>query len=179
MLYKPNYCSNCGEKIDRIEWFPWTSRRFCEVCETDHKFYEWLPKFLLIFFGLVGIFGFGSYLKSGENQVSGSLKQTSSADIAGKPANTGNVSPNLSQPNIQAQNLKPLPESAPLKTSVAAEKPKPPTQTADKQTETVYFCGAQTKKGNPCSRRVKGGGRCWQHQGQPAMLSQAELIAVQ
>ena len=43
--------------------------------------------------------------------------------------------------------------------------------------ETVYFCGAQTKKGTPCTRRVKGGGRCWQHQGQPAMLPPEKLIA--
>ncbi|WP_208810027.1 DUF3157 family protein [Riemerella anatipestifer] len=25
------------------------------------------------------------------------------------------------------------------------------------------YCGAPTKKGGPCSRRVSGGGRCWQH----------------
>ncbi|MEC5395654.1 DUF3157 family protein [Bergeyella sp. RCAD1439] len=25
------------------------------------------------------------------------------------------------------------------------------------------YCGAPTKKGGPCSRRVAGGGRCWQH----------------
>jgi len=25
------------------------------------------------------------------------------------------------------------------------------------------ICGATTKKGGSCSRRVKGGGRCWQH----------------
>lgn len=25
------------------------------------------------------------------------------------------------------------------------------------------ICGARTKSGRPCQRRVKGGGRCWQH----------------
>jgi hypothetical protein len=43
--------------------------------------------------------------------------------------------------------------------------------------EKVYFCGAQTKKGTLCSRRVKNGGRCWQHEGQPALLPQEKLIA--
>jgi len=43
--------------------------------------------------------------------------------------------------------------------------------------ETVYFCGAPTKKGTPCSRRVRGGGRCWQHQGQNAMLPPEKLTA--
>lgn len=27
----------------------------------------------------------------------------------------------------------------------------------------VGTCGARTQKGTPCKRRVKGGGRCWQH----------------
>jgi hypothetical protein len=41
--------------------------------------------------------------------------------------------------------------------------------------EPVYFCGAETKKGTPCSRRVKGGGRCWQHEGKVAMLPDKQL----
>jgi len=45
--------------------------------------------------------------------------------------------------------------------------------------EAVYYCGAQTKKGTPCSRRVKGGGRCWQHAGQPAMLPPEKLLISQ
>jgi len=29
--------------------------------------------------------------------------------------------------------------------------------------EIVTLCGAPTKSGRPCQRRVRGGGRCWQH----------------
>jgi hypothetical protein len=36
--------------------------------------------------------------------------------------------------------------------------------------ETVSICGAMTKKGTPCQRRVHGTGRCWQHQGMPAAI---------
>ena len=43
--------------------------------------------------------------------------------------------------------------------------PQPPTIEDD-----VYICGARTKKGTPCSRRVHGPVRCWQHKGSPAML---------
>jgi len=42
-------------------------------------------------------------------------------------------------------------------------------------TEEVYTCGARTKKGTPCSRRVHGPVRCWQHKGMPAMLPQDKL----
>ena len=40
----------------------------------------------------------------------------------------------------------------------------------------VYVCGARTKKGTPCSRRVHGPTRCWQHKGLPAMLPNEKLI---
>jgi hypothetical protein len=42
--------------------------------------------------------------------------------------------------------------------------------------EEVYICGARTKKGKPCSRRVHGAVRCWQHKGMPAMLPTEKLI---
>ena len=42
--------------------------------------------------------------------------------------------------------------------------------------EIVYICGARTKKGAPCSRRVHGPVRCWQHKGAPAMLPQDKLL---
>jgi len=41
--------------------------------------------------------------------------------------------------------------------------------------EEVYICGARTKKGRPCSRRVHGPMRCWQHKGEKAMLQQEKL----
>jgi hypothetical protein len=37
-------------------------------------------------------------------------------------------------------------------------------------TDDVYLCGARTKKGTPCSRRVHGPVRCWQHKGMSPML---------
>jgi hypothetical protein len=42
--------------------------------------------------------------------------------------------------------------------------------------EVVSICGARTKKGTPCQRRVRGTGRCWQHLGRPAMLPPEKLI---
>jgi len=42
--------------------------------------------------------------------------------------------------------------------------------------EDVYLCGARTKKGTPCSRRVHSPARCWQHKGMPAMLPQEKLL---
>jgi hypothetical protein len=42
--------------------------------------------------------------------------------------------------------------------------------------EQIYTCGARTRKGTPCSRRVHGPVRCWQHKGMPPMLPQEKLL---
>jgi len=42
--------------------------------------------------------------------------------------------------------------------------------------EQTYTCGARTKKGTPCSRRVHGPIRCWQHKGAKAMLPLEKLV---
>jgi hypothetical protein len=42
--------------------------------------------------------------------------------------------------------------------------------------EQTYSCGAKTKKGTPCSRRVHGPVRCWQHKGAVAMMPQEKLL---
>ena len=42
--------------------------------------------------------------------------------------------------------------------------------------EVVYVCGARTKKGTPCQRRVRGPGRCWQHRGLQAILPPSKLV---
>ena len=54
--------------------------------------------------------------------------------------------------------------------SSATSTPQPPAAP-----EQLYTCGARTKKGTPCSRRVHGPVRCWQHKGAPAMLPQEKL----
>jgi hypothetical protein len=43
--------------------------------------------------------------------------------------------------------------------------------------EPGYICGARTKKGTPCRRRVHvAGERCYQHKGMPAMVALEKLI---
>jgi len=44
--------------------------------------------------------------------------------------------------------------------------------------ELPYICGARTKKGTPCKRRVHfAGERCYQHKGMPAILPLDKLVA--
>jgi hypothetical protein len=190
MFYKPTYCCHCGEKIDREKWGIKDSRRFCESCASEFVFKEWIPR-VIVFGGILGLlFGFGALLRKTEKPLNVTASQTPAASNPAQnqqksqqflsnanvqtsvsPSNAANnaalqtQSQNSSDPN-RAQNLR-------LQTSA---------KSADKQNappEAVYFCGAQTKKGTPCSRRVKGGGRCWQHAGQAALLPPEKLLISQ
>ncbi len=88
---------------------------------------------------------------------------------------TGSISrPTASDPPliIERRDLSPAPAAATGKETereLAGER-------LPGREETVYICGARTKKGTPCSRRVRDANRCWQHRGKPAMLPAAKLI---
>lgn len=182
MFYKPNHCCHCGDKIDRIEWHVWTNRRFCELCETEFVFDDWSRRIVPLVFLITGLFGLGAYFRRPEPPLvietapavrtvpehsqtrPAAAEKEARADTAA-PADAGQGSASNDGPGPAV----PPPASArPAPTPPVRQKePGPP----------VYFCGAETRKGNPCSRKVRGGGRCWQHVGREAMLPETELLA--
>ena len=170
MPFRPKFCANCGEKIERVDWGLFTSRRFCPICETEFKGQDLMPRAIVGLGLLIGVFGFGSYLKSG-TATSNSLAIRQPAKIAEKQPPTNAASP---QPAMVDQAT---PQTTDARTSVT--KPLPlaaqpllnaARKNASEKNEPYYYCGAETKKGTPCTRRVKGNTRCYQHQGMPAML---------
>jgi hypothetical protein len=172
MPYKPKFCCQCGEKIEQVDRKWLASRRFCELCATDYGVYDKIPLFLVVVSVLFGLFGVGSYFRTAEKTLNVAPNQfVSVAQNANKvETNRANRTPQVSSntsvpPSVQAKT-----ENVPAKQNLKTEQIQTPAQ------EAVYFCGAPTKKGTPCSRRVKNGGRCWQHEGQQAMLPQEKLI---
>ena len=173
MQYKPNFCCECGGKIDRAEPDYWTSGRFCDVCVESRKFVEWKSTGVLIGGLVFLVIGFGFYLNSSSSPELTGAKNLSTRNIrsASNHQSAENVNfnsaalPNKPVTSVGIENSPP----------VAAKTEKSASPTIISDTEKVYFCGARTKKGTPCSRRVKGGGRCWQHQGMPAMLPEKDL----
>lgn len=170
MFYTPKFCCNCGEKIERIDWKLWTSRRFCDVCAIEKQGYELLPRAIVGFALLFGIFGIGSYLyekqpasKSLQNvAVSPGLKRELVGGSKGQPAQRDVR--NLEVGKNEAQAAEP-PAVVSRDPKASKEQPRIRRTASD---EAVFFCGAMTKKGKPCSRRVKSSNeRCWQHAGQP------------
>ena len=128
--YRPNFCSECGEKIVRLRWRIWTSRRFCDKC-------------------------FRRFLKMHLSQrACVTLVLLCLGILIGRGC-----------------RREPPPLVIQRTASAPTQNPSPPVTI-----EQTYLCGAKTKKGTPCSRRVHGPVRSWQHKGAAAMLPQEKLI---
>lgn len=185
MFYTPNFCGECGDKIDPNGGKFWTRRRFCENCESDFKWQKWLPGIWIAAGTLGVVYGFGSYLQKPEKPVNSLITSNTSA-ASNKNRNTQNqTNPQiLTTGSVQSSEQKTAANNSAVQPNVqtssgqkpAAGKQSPPDNRQNPPSEAVYICGAQTKKGTPCLRRVKGGGRCWQHTGQPAILPPEKLL---
>ena len=142
-MYRPNFCSECGTKIVRLHWHPWTSRRFCDTCARQLR-KERLQLPLLVAALLIGVgFVTGRALRPKPPPL---IIQRSATSPLAKSDGAG------AHASSDANSAAPLTE------------------------EVVYICGARTKKGTPCSRRVHQPARCWQHKGMPAMLPAEKLL---
>jgi hypothetical protein len=149
-LYKPNFCCECGEPVQRPRRRVWTSRHFCHACAP--RFRRTGLKRALLLASALFLPGF---------LLGRLLRPTPPPLVIERGAQT--VAPLLPAP----PKAQPRPAYGPDGT--ANERPTEPE-------EVVYICGARTKKGTPCQRRVRGPGRCWQHRGKPAMLPPSKLV---
>ena len=188
MLYRPKYCCSCGEAIERTEWRVFTSRRFCELCETEHVLADWSGRLAGLILVLVGLIGFGGYLLSPAERIeirrpnSSLLSLKPNAAEAGSSANAANRAddgkhgPAADRSPVGEAPVANPPESREVTSGKTSRGPVVNGRTQMAASEPVFYCGAETKKGAPCSRKVKGGGRCWQHKGRKAVLPKEKLL---
>jgi hypothetical protein len=146
---KANFCAECGERLSRKSWRARLRSRLCENCARRLGS-------LAAFRGLAGLlltaaaaYGFGRYLRPAPPPL---IIQR----VANSPLPDGPVDLNAANP------------TTPRPAEVS------PRETAEDQ---VYICGARTKKGTPCRRRVHfAGERCFQHKGMTAMVPLEKLV---
>lgn len=151
-MYKPNFCAECGTKVLRLRWHFWTSRKFCDACARKLRNAR-LMRPILVGLALI-ISGY----------VTGRSRRPAPPPLT--------IIRRADSPLGDAQ----APHPSTL-TPAAAQSGSASTQnSAAIVEEDVYLCGARTKKGTPCSRRVQAPRRCWQHKGMPAMLPQEKLL---
>ena len=174
MLFRPSFCAHCGERIDRPEWFPWTSRRFCQVCEIEFKGQDLIPRAIVGLGIIFGLFGIGGYIRSGAptsdlqalKQPKRVVEQPSQAAKAPVPETL------VSRPESYATVVTGQPEQSNVSSTLGKQNDPASLKSKPVANEPIYYCGAETKKGTPCTRRVKGNTRCFQHVGMPSMASE-------
>jgi len=164
IVFRPKFCVNCGEKIVRDEWHFWTSGRFCELCEIEFQGREigWRIACVLAVAGIAAAgFAFVAPERPPDTKlVASTVRAAEPRSLVGRPE----------APTRQERNKeRPAPSQAPPAGVAIEQKP------VLAASEPIYMCGAETKKGTPCTRKVKGNVRCWQHKGMPAILSAKEL----
>lgn len=163
MFYKPKYCNECGEKIVRTDWSIKHSRQFCDLCQTEHQVTDWVHRGSALLVPVLLIGCMFAFFKSGTpNDARQTRNLTSPAVKKDVPAQTG-ISPAESRRTEETQpNTSTVKTPAPTATA-PGEFQEQRARTVKSSEERVYYCGAPTKKGTPCSRRVKTPGYCWQH----------------
>jgi hypothetical protein len=169
MLYRPNFCCHCGEKIARARWTPLTSRRFCDFCEIEQKQHDLIPRATIVIAVLFGAAGLTAYLgRSGESDAS-SARPAARVSQLRRDVQSKAVSPGAVANTELSSADRSGTEEPDANANIGVPNAKQRNVAANSSTEPVYYCGALTKKRTPCTRRVKTKGRCWQHAGQPAV----------
>jgi len=163
-MYRPNFCADCGERVLRERWRVWTSRSFCPACEK--RFGRAWVRPLVACCLLAGVaFATGRLMRPAPPPLTIERRELPMpALLAHQSRGPSSQQGSPSQPAPQTQTPA---QYGPDGTTM--ERPTDPF-------EVVSICGARTRKGTPCSRRVRGTGRCWQHRGKPAMLPASKLI---
>jgi hypothetical protein len=163
-VYQPNFCAECGERVVRERWRVWMSGRFCDDCGRRFRVRRiYAPLGLCaVLLGAGFVAGRAGrpaqpplvVIKGGAVDAHATHGKAET-DARGHAASSGAVTAKASSASEGADGT-------------AGERPTDPA-------EVVSICGARTKKGTPCSRRVRGTGRCWQHRGRSAILPPAKL----
>ncbi len=154
-MYKPNFCAECGTKVLRLRWHVWTSRKFCNDCARRFRKARVTGPLLMGLALIISGYVAGRSRRPApppltiERRADSPLSDLGDPRKSSPPAGTVQSGPGFTD---NKNSLSPTAE------------------------EDVYLCGARTKKGTPCSRRVHAPVRCWQHKGAPAMLPQEKLL---
>jgi hypothetical protein len=147
---KANFCAECGERLSQKGWRARFRSRLCANCARRMGSFATFRGLAGLLLTAAAAYGFGRYLRPAPPPL---IIQR----LASSPLPDGPIDFN------PANAAGPKPASA-----------SPSETAADDQ---VYICGARTKKGAPCRRRVHvAGERCFQHKGMAAMVALDKLV---
>ena len=163
-VYRPNFCCECGERVARARRRFWAGGRFCDACVRRFRRRRLVAPLALSALLAGSLFMLG---RASRPAAPAAVLERGALDLSRLPAPADASRRQDSKREGAPPASKPEPSYGPDGT--ANERPTDPA-------EVVYVCGARTKKGTPCQRRVRGPGRCWQHRGMPAILPPSKLV---
>ena len=149
-----NFCVECGERLARKGWRARLGGRLCNHCEQRLGTLTSFRSLIAIALIAVAAFTIGKYLRPSPPPLI--IQRAANSPLADAPVGFEPTPRTTKEAN---------------KTGRAESLPVPG---AD---DVVYICGARTKKGTPCHRRVHAAGeRCFQHKGMAAILPLEKLV---
>src|SRR6185369_14245922 len=98
MLYRPNFCCNCGEKIERAEWKLTSSRKFCDLCQTEFRYRDLGLKAAGVVGLLISIAIISSVFRQPVDKERGSVTPLTSQPLAEKVAPDSNLDTTPAEP---------------------------------------------------------------------------------
>lgn len=149
-----NFCAECGERLAPKGWRAWLRGRFCTHCAQRLGSFAAFRGLVAIALVALAAFCFGRYLRPSPPPLI--IQRSANSPLSDLPL------------NVETDQRAPQGNASRSSDASIAH------QSSD---DVVYICGARTKKGTPCQRRVHAAGeRCFQHKGLPAMLPVEKLI---
>jgi hypothetical protein len=146
-----NFCMTCGVPLTRKGWRLWLHGPVCADC-SRRRGARRIRSIVLIAALITSAFVLGRSLRPAPPAFN--IYRAANSPLSDLPVNLSEVTKRGASNSSQSNGA----------------------STAGLD-ETVYLCGARTKKGTPCKRRVHvAGERCYQHKGKPAMVPPEKLI---
>jgi hypothetical protein len=153
-MHQSNFCGECGERLGRQGWRARLGGRLCDACARRLGKFSFARPVAFIAIVAVAAFALGRYLRPAPPPLI--IQRAANSPLSDLPVNLNDAA--------RLTNRK---ESYPTNQNV----------TGSEANDEVYICGARTKKGTPCHRRVHvAGERCYQHKGMPAILPLDKLV---
>src|SRR5947208_4246349 len=151
-MYRHNFCAECGERLARRGWRAWTSARLCGDCARRLGRVGWIKSLTMLAITAAAAFAMGRFLRPAPPLLL--IQRAANSPLSDLPVNLNESGRATNRSNS---------------TNTAAA--------VSSTDEPGYICGARTKKGTPCHRRVHAAGeRCFQHKGMPAMVPLDKLV---
>ena len=157
-MYRPNFCVECGERLTQSRRVAILSRaggKFCDDCGRRLGKSALIRSLAMLAVIAFASFALGRWLRPAPPPLV--IQRAANSPLSDSPVDLN--------AGARASNRKPDPG----KQNSGGE--------VDAADDTVYLCGARTKKGTPCRRRVHAAGeRCYQHKGMPAIVPLDKLV---